>query len=266
MGPPALKGFVAATTFLTRVGPGAQVTEAKDVARGVPWFPIVGGLIGAVMAALYAGLDPFLPPLVSATLVVGFGVWVTGAIHEDGLADTADAFGGVRSTEDARRILKDPTLGSYGVAALVFSLILRIGALAALDTSSAFMLLPVVHATSRAGAIGLLGFGRTAADEGLGATYASGVRRAQVIAAAGAGIAIGAIVVGPLVGLMVAGVGIGCMVVGLIAHRRIGGVTGDVLGAAEQVSELIALLIGVALVGRGRLDLSWPWWSAVGAN
>lgn len=256
-----MKGFVAATTFLTRVGAGAQLHKPGDITVGVPWFPIVGALVGVVVAGVYAGAQWILPSFVSAVVAVAFGVWITGAFHEDGLADTADALGGMAAPDHARRILKDPTLGTYGVCALVFSLLVRVGLVASFDVRTAFVLLPVAHAMSRAGAVALLGRRAVAHETGLGAAYASGVTKNQIALAIAAGCGIGVIGLGPVVVVAAAGTALVCALVGSAARRRIGGVTGDVLGAAEQLSEVVVLSVAAAFVGRGWLDV--PWWRAL---
>src|SRR5439155_19707542 len=127
-------------------------------------------------AALWA-----FPPVVASTLTVGLGVGLTGALHEDGLADLADALGG-RSREEALRILRDPAHGTYGVVAIGLSLVLRVGAVAALDRWAGLAVLPAAHALSRSGSVGLLWAMRPASNEGLGAAFARAVdpRRAAL--------------------------------------------------------------------------------------
>src|SRR5205823_10740767 len=127
------------------------------------WFPVVGALLGLGAAGVYAGTRLVLPSLVAATLAVCVAVLLTGAFHEDGLADTADAIGGGWNREDALRILKDPTHGTYGVLAIALSVLLRVGAVAALDGWAALAVLPAAHALSRGAAVGLLGWARPAA-------------------------------------------------------------------------------------------------------
>ena len=127
-----MSGLRAAAVFLTRVPMGRMSSEdASDIAGALPWFPLVGALVGAVVAALYAAAREALDPLPASALAVAAGVVLTGAFHEDGLADVADAIG-ASGPEDARRILKDPTHGTYGVSALVLVLVIRVSALSTL--------------------------------------------------------------------------------------------------------------------------------------
>jgi adenosylcobinamide-GDP ribazoletransferase len=245
----------AATSFLTRLRAGRD--GADDIARGVPWFPIVGCVIGVAAAGVYAGGRELVPSFVAAVIAIGFCVWVTGAFHEDGLADTFDALGGVRSREETLRVMKDPRLGTYGVAAFTFSVLVRVGSLAALDATSALAVLPAAHALSRAGAVALLR-GPVATDDGLGASYASSVSPGRVRSAVVAGLAVGVIALGPVAAPAVIGVAIAAAVAGRTARSRIGGVTGDVLGAAQQGGEIVVLLVGLVAARQGWFHV--PWW------
>ncbi len=256
MGAHTLIGLRAAATFLTRLRVGS-VNGADEIARGVPWFPVVGGLLGLAAAGVYAVARLAVPPFIAATVATAFSVWVTGAIHEDGLADTTDGFGGARSREETLRILKDPRLGAYGVMALVFALLIRVGALAAMDATAALVVLPTAHVLGRAGAVALLR-GPIATEDGLGSSYASAVTRQQTTVAIVVGVLVGGVAMGPLVAAAVAGVALTSYGVGRMARGRLGGVTGDVLGAAEQTGEIVILLVGLAAARRGWLDV--PWW------
>jgi adenosylcobinamide-GDP ribazoletransferase len=247
----------AAAAFLTRVPVASEARGGDaDMARAPPWFPVVGALVGATVAGVYAGALQLLPSLPAAAVAVMASVLLTGAFHEDGLADTADALG-AWEPEEAQRILKDPTHGTYGVSALVLVLVTRVGALSALGGWTALAILPAAHALGRAAALGLLGVVPASGDEGLGASFAAHVGRRQlllvgVVAAVLAAAAAGAWVV-PAAALAV----IGAAAVGRVGARRIGGVTGDLLGAAEQVAETLVFLLGAAVVAQRWGGLPW---------
>jgi adenosylcobinamide-GDP ribazoletransferase len=238
-------GLRVATAFLTRVPLARPGDTPRLLARAVPWFPVVGAGLGLAIAATYAAAGTVLPALAAAAIAVGAGIAVTGAFHEDGLADFADALGG-ESREDALRIMKDPTHGTFGVVAIGLSLLIRIAALAGLDGWAALGVLPAAHALARAAALMLLGVLRPATGSGLGADYAAWIRGSTLAGAAGAGIVVAAIGLRWWAGAAVVAVSIGVLVVGALAWRRVGGLTGDVLGAAEQVGEVVVLLVGVA--------------------
>ena len=119
-----MKGLLGAIQFLTRVP--IRLSEPPELARCVPWFPLVGGVIGLAVGGVAAGLAELVPMAVAAAVAIIAGVMITGAFHEDGLADTADAFGGGWTREQRLRILGDPLHGSYGVAALCGTIVVRI--------------------------------------------------------------------------------------------------------------------------------------------
>lgn len=254
-----MRDLRAATTFLTRLRVGGDVGSSEDIARGVPWFPVVGAVVGVLVAGVYVAAGEVLPSLVASAVAVGAGVVVTGAFHEDGLADTADAFGGARGREETLRILKDPRLGTFGVAALGLDILIRIGAVAALEGTDALLIVPAAHALSRAGAVALLA-GPVATEAGLGASYASAVDTAKIVAAMAAGLAIGAVALGAAVAPSAVGLSLVVFLVARMARTRLGGVTGDVMGCAQQLGEIVVLLVGVAVVQRDWLPI--PWWSS----
>jgi adenosylcobinamide-GDP ribazoletransferase len=251
-----MKGLLVATSFLTRLPADACARAPEDLARATPWFPVVGGLLGLALAGSYAAGLLLWPGAVAAVVTLAIGLLLTRAFHEDGLADLADALGGSRDRAGALSILRDPRLGTYGGAALALSVLVRAAALATLDAPGAAAALPAGHALSRAAAIVVLAGVAPARGEGLGAAYGAHVGRAHAAAAAGAGLAIAAATMG------VWGVAASlCVVPGatLVTHlavRRLGGVTGDVLGALQQVGEASVLLLAAGLAANG-LDPAW---------
>lgn len=253
----ALRGFGAAASFLTRI-PIPTSNQGPD--KGLVWFPVVGSLLGLAIGMAYALTQAVLPSLVAATLAIAVGAVVTGAFHEDGLADTADAFGGGWSRDDVHRILKDPRQGTFGVLALVISSALKIGAFASLDWLAAVVVLPAAHAFSRSAAIGLLAFVAPATGDGLGASYARSVTRAQV----GRTLLIGVAIAGFLLGIWLVPIAAVAVVLLVLLVRgavnKAGGLTGDVLGAAQQVVEIAVLLGASAVMTNGWGTL--PWWRA----
>jgi adenosylcobinamide-GDP ribazoletransferase len=247
-----VKALLVAAVFLTRVPVPIEATSA-DVRAATRWFPAIGAALGTLAASaawVLARLD--VPPLLSATLLIGVGAWVTGAIHLDGLADMADGFGGGRTKDDTLRIMRDPRVGSFGAVALIVVLALKIAALtalierridpAALITAPALSRWTVV-ALGRwlpyARAEGGLGRAATQSDDVWGLLIATIIAVAVSIAAAG----IGALTLWAGT-LAVAGY------VGRAASRHIGGVTGDVFGASVELSETAVLIIAVLVSGR----------------
>ena len=244
-----MRSFLGAVSLLTRI----PARGDADGERTVPWLPVVGALIGATTGAVYAASRLVLAPLPSATVAVVAGILLTGALHEDGLADAADAFGARADRERTLAIMKDPHNGTFGVLALAASVFARIAAVAGMGPLSAAAALPTAHALGRSTSAALMWLLPSAGD-GLGARYSAGVARRQAATAAAIGLAAGVGLMGAW-GLVAAAVaGTGAALAGTVALRKIGGITGDVLGAAEQLAETGVLLLGAAVAS------GLPWW------
>jgi adenosylcobinamide-GDP ribazoletransferase len=231
--------------MLSRLPVPARVGE--DPGRALPWFPLVGVLVGLVTASVYAAAYQVLPPPVAATVAILSLVLLTGALHEDGLADSADAWGG-DGRDDTLRIMRDPQHGTFGALAIVFSVVLRIGALAALSPAFSLVALPAIHAVSRTAPVMLMALTPAARDEGQAAHFISAATPAQAAVASGSALVVSIVLLGVWV---IAAVAIVITIAWLIrraAVLRLGGLTGDVLGATEQLVEcgLLVLLAGVA--------------------
>jgi adenosylcobinamide-GDP ribazoletransferase len=247
----------AAWRFLTRVPIGSAAHDHEVMHRAPAWFPTVGAVIGVIAGGTYAGAAWLAGPFAGAAVAIAVGALVTGAFHHDGLADMADAFGGGWSVEQRLEILKDSRHGTYGVVALVAALVIQVGALESLDRWQGCTMLVVAHTLARAGAVALLRWAPRAPRPGLGTDYAQALGPAATAFALVSALAIGATLLGPLVGWTVLAVAVAAIGVGWLAHRKIGGISGDVLGAAEQVGETLVLVCGAAFV---RHAAPWPWW------
>ena len=260
-----MSGLVDAVSFLTRVPVDRRVVDvgatASDhdrlIADAVPWFPVVGALVGALVGLVYWAAAWALPTPVAATMAVTVGVVVTGAFHEDGLADTVDALWGGYDRERRLAILKDSRHGTYGVSALVLSTVLRITALAALAPGrTALGALVAAHALGRGAAVAMMGTTPNARDEGL-AAYVRSTRRGQIAAGL-----VGAMVLGlaGLAGWLVPAAIVAAAltwIVRRVAMSKLGGIVGDVLGGVEQVVEIGVVLVAVAVVHRSASPLGW---------
>jgi adenosylcobinamide-GDP ribazoletransferase len=241
-----IRGLAGAVAFLTRVPVGRWVTlDADDVSRGGALFPLVGAGIGAVVGGLTDALaGPFTPAL-GAVIGVAAGAALTGALHLDALADTADALGGA-TRDRALEIMRDHAIGAYGAAALVLDLGVKVAALAALGSGrDALRFAVCAAAAARVVPVALsaaLPYARPGGGTG------------RVLGAAGWGRCVAALVVAAgfcvwLHALPLLAVAAGVALVwALVAHRWLGGVTGDVLGAAAELAEAAALVTAVALV------------------
>lgn len=243
-----MTGFRTALAFLTRLPGGQHPEDQAGLTRSVAWFPAVGIAIGAIGAGVYAGASELVNPLTAAVLAFAVTAIVTGGFHEDGLADSVDALAGGWTIERRLEILKDSRHGTFGVLSLVLITMLKVSALVPLSGWDAALTLVCAHSLGRAGAVGLMAVAPTARQDGLGADYTRTL--ALPIALFGVVIGCGTAVVafGPWAPVPIAAVAVGSCLVGLWAWRRIGGVTGDLLGAAEQVGEAAVLIAGAALL------------------
>lgn len=241
-----------AWSFLTRLPGGAHPGPSDSMASAVPWFPVVGLVLGAGLGAVYLGLFEITSPTVAALATIGLGALATGAFHEDGLADTFDAFGGYEP-EQRLEIMRDSRIGTFGTLALVVATGLKVAGLASLDGADGLVALVVAHSAARATALLVMRAGPDARTEGLAASATDLPRTA--VAGVVAVTALAGVGLGPVTAIAVAallGVAVGAV---RVARRRFGGTTGDVLGAVEQVSEIVVLLVCAELVG----ELGWLW-------
>lgn len=253
------RAVVAAYSFLTVLPVGRRLAlDAKDVARGSALFPVVGATIGALTGGAAWFLGDHLPSMLAAVLAVALGVAVTGALHLDGLADCADGLG-ARTPEDRLRVMRDHTNGTYGGAALLLDLLVRTAVLSALAgleialwisiaagawsrTSGPVLSAFLPYAQSRPGAGGVLNEERRRGTVILSVLVAGTIVAGSYAADAyGGG---GELTAAGLIASIGATAAV-IWIVGRTARRRLGGVTGDVMGAC---SELVELAVLVALI------------------
>ncbi|WP_299395665.1 adenosylcobinamide-GDP ribazoletransferase [Pelagibius sp.] len=246
-----------ALTLLTRLPvpqpPAAGASEMQaPLARASRCYPVVGALIGALGGLALLAADALqLPALIAALLAVAATILATGALHEDGLADVADGFGGGRDRARKLAIMRDSRIGSYGVLALVFSVALRsaaLAAIAAVDAGQAAIALLAAQCLSRAGLGTIMAGLPGARADGLAAAVGR-PRGADALAAAAVGV-LAAVLLLPwhAAALALLGAAAASAGVAVLARRQIGGYTGDVLGAAQQLSEIAVLLVLAALL------------------
>lgn len=251
--PPApLLGWVAETRlalcFLTRLPlPLRPDMAAQPVGAAVRAFPLIGALVGALGAAVYAVADLLgMSSTVAALLAIGAMVIATGGLHEDGLADSADGLGGT-TREKALAIMRDSHIGTFGVMALFFILSLRVVAVSYAGSAvEAACLLVAGAAGSRAVVPVLMYWLPPARRDGLGWSAGHPDRR-RVVDAGALGALIVVAALWPIWGMLaIAAAAAAATLVGWLARRRLGGQTGDVLGAAQQLAETAILLSYVA--------------------
>ncbi len=251
-----------AAAFLTRIplsrgeriSDDAQRAEDEaaidgDLTLASRAFPLVGFLIGLIggavlVAAKWIGLSPFL----AAALAITATITITGALHEDGLADAAEGFGAGRDRQARLAIMRDTRLGAFAVLALVLSVVVRIGALADISgTFAAAAAMIAAAAYSRAVLPAVMAWFEPAKTQGLAVT-AGKPPADRVLASVLLGALFALLFLGPAAGFLaiIAGgaVAAGCAV---LAKHELGGYTGDVLGAIQQLTEIAVLIIAAAL-------------------
>jgi adenosylcobinamide-GDP ribazoletransferase len=236
-----VKSFLAALAFLTRLPVGRLAAfDAADVAHSAGWFPLVGLLLGTIYSLAAALLKTGLPLEVVAVLLVILDALATGALHYDGLADTADGFGGGKSPEDILRIMRDHAIGSYGGMALATLVALRVTAYAALLTRSnwiaALILTPALGRWSILLLTATLPYARPSAS-----AIANMGKRSLLWGTGVIAVAMIATTSGRVWIAMAAVVAV-TAAFGFYCRRRIAGITGDTLGANLQLCESAALL------------------------
>ncbi len=230
--------------FLTRIP--ISTPEQVVLSAAAPWFPVVGLGIGLMQAGALLGFHALLPAAPAAVLAVAVAALITGAFHHDGLADMADAFGGGWTVEQRLDIMKDSRLGTYGTAALILAFATEISVLASLEPADGAVAVIAAHCLSRALAVAAMRLAPPV-NAGLGAAYAEdlGWLATAMAVAFGVGVTALAFADWPAVVAIVAAIAAAVAVV-LLAIRKIGGVTGDVLGAVQQMASLAVLLVAAA--------------------
>lgn len=236
-----LRSLAVAFGFLTRLPVGPGQVSPVELARSLTYFPAVGAALGALLIAAHAALGAVLSPGPVAVSVVALSALVTGGLHLDGVADVFDALGGGRGDRDRMlRILRDSRIGAHGAAALALVVVAKVLAVAALD-GRAWPLYAAPIAARWAAAVLIVRFPHARPD-GLGAPFHRHAGRAQLAGAtlvALAGLAgLGPRALGPALAALAA-----ALAVAVPLHRRLGGLTGDVHGAAIETAELAFLMI-----------------------
>ncbi len=247
-----MKSLFAALQFLTVIPvPASWGGGTKELQRSVWFFPFVGLFLGGLLAVLDRGLAPLLPPLPASAIIVLASIVLTGGFHIDGLADTADGFMSSRPRERILEIMKDSRTGPMGVAAVVSVIVLKVSLLSAITSPmrlSAIVLMSVAGRSAMVMVMSLLPYAR---PEGLASVFMQ--NRSILQAGWGFVFLFGAccFLAGP------AGIpaGIAALAATIFAggysRSKIGGVTGDTLGATCEIVELMPLLAAAIAIQHG---------------
>jgi adenosylcobinamide-GDP ribazoletransferase len=245
-----LKGLITAIRTLTVIPVPGQ--DARNFASSLPWFPIVGLFIGSILygAAFLAGIafaNPWNEGI--ALVIVGLSIILTRAIHVDGLSDWADGFGGGNDKQKILLIMKDPHKGVFGVIAIVFTILTKwVCIFRLLATHASFWIIGayIISRTMQVEMAASLPYARI--ESGTACPFVNNARIMHRITALI--IALGLVVwIFGIEGIaFIAGSWIACTLFGLWCRKRIGGVTGDTLGACSEIIETTVLLASSFLV------------------
>ncbi|MBE3143854.1 MAG: adenosylcobinamide-GDP ribazoletransferase [Planctomycetes bacterium] len=236
-----MKYFSLAVTFLTIIPVRLKETPLPgDLGKAAGWFPVIGAVIGGLVAAAYYGLSLVFPSLLAAALAASVWIGLTGGLHLDGLADCCDGMLNASSRERRLEIMKDPRLGTFGGVGLLLAILLKIICLYSLPTSMVWIAVPLAAVVGR---WLLLPAGKQplARPGGMGADFTSGLNKAAFIQA---GLVVG--ILTALAGwrglLVILVVYVVTWLVLCLAKARLGGVTGDVLGLVVELAELVTMI------------------------
>jgi adenosylcobinamide-GDP ribazoletransferase len=240
--------FLIATQFLTRCPmPRNLETDEKELGQAAMFFPLVGALVGASGALLHAALSKFLPPSTCALLTLVYLSLITNAFHEDGLADAFDGFGGGWTRERALEIMRDSRVGTFGALALIFLALAKYNFLSSISPSVVWRWLIVAHTAARWTTLPLCLWLPYAREEGQGKLVARRLGYGEATLATLTLLATLALLNWRAAAVAGAVAILAPLVTGLYYRNRIGGVTGDCLGATNQLTEVAIYLAAVAL-------------------
>lgn len=242
-----MRSFLLAWHFLTAIPLARQhrPPSPEDLARSMRWYPVIGLVLGGLLVGLDHALRPlFAAPVVDALLVTAL-VAGTRALHQDGLADTADGFAGGQTADDRLAIMRDPRVGAFGATALVLSLGLRYAGLLALPGDLRVPVLLCMPALGRwAIVVGAVSAPYARKEGGLAGGFLAGLSWPDVVCAAvplaAATVGVMGLAAGPAGITIATGVGVAFA---RLSKRLCGGITGDTLGATNELAELAFLLL-----------------------
>jgi len=235
--------FLGALMFLTRIPVGKHyVFRAEDLPRSIIYFPSVGLIIGLLGGLVLFCAEQLVPPVLAVLLCMGVTIGVTGALHEDGLADAADGLIGGFEPQRRLEIMRDSRLGSYGAVVLWFSLTAKLFLLTALLEKGVFtavFALIVAHGLGRAATVALLFSHRyVRSDESKASPFGNTVTLKEFVSSLFAPILLSIALLGSKAVLPLIVAAAATWAAGVYFQKKIGGITGDCLGAANQLVEL----------------------------
>jgi len=243
--------FSIALSFLTifRLPVSGEITP-RDLGRCYACFPIVGLLVGLLTCLMAVPLQAVTPPLLLAAWACAFMTFITRGFHLDGLADLADGLGGGYTPERRLEIMKDSATGAFGSLALVLAILLKTSAIYSLIMAKSWIALAIVPALSRFAIVVSAYKSSCARTGGLAQSSIEYVTRGTVLAAASFAVVLTLLLVPKFAPAFIGAAIMSPLLVRTLAHRFLGGVTGDVLGGVNEITEVLLLTLSACLAYR----------------
>jgi len=246
--PRILRYFLIAVQFLTRIPvPGQLATSEEELGKAATFFPLVGAIVGGTAALVFLASVRLFPLNVSVLIAIVFASFITNGFHEDGLADTFDGLGGGWTRERALEIMRDSRLGTYGTLALVFLILGKFIFLSSLVQSHVWRWLIVGHVVCRWTVLPLCSWLPYARAEGQGKLVAKQITVSVFLAGTFTLALLLFVISLKLILLVISIVTLITLLSGLYFKRRLSGITGDCLGAVNQLAELGVYITALAV-------------------
>jgi adenosylcobinamide-GDP ribazoletransferase len=240
-----MKGLIIALQFLTKIPirPRLKI-ESEDLGKSMLWFPLIGLIIGGILVLVNVIASKFFSPLLLNILILLILIWITGAIHLDGFVDTVDGFSGGRTKEEVLRIMRDSSAGVIGIIGLICLLLLKLGLLQELKgnfKNQVLLLMPVMGRWSLVLTSFFSPYARK--EDGLGKPFTEYVKLKEFAIATLLALIIGIIFLKFTCLILLSSIFVVTFLAGRFFLRKIGGVTGDTLGAVNEIAEITCLFI-----------------------
>lgn len=240
-----IKRFILAVQFMTKIPISVQLdVDEQDFAQSMLFYPVVGLIVGALMTAVYYIFSLIASGLLPSVAAVLSGVAVTGAFHLDGLADVCDALLSNKDRTGMLAVMKDSRIGTGGAVAIASILILKIAVLTEMSGNAAYdalLLAPVLGRTGIVTAAAISQYAR--AEGGLGQHFIDKTGWLQMIWTAVIALAIAALAIGYAALALLAAEFLTAVLFAKYMESKIGGMTGDTLGATCEITEVVVLLM-----------------------
>ncbi len=241
---PLVNRYFVAQMFLTRLpSPGRLRWSEAELAASTVFFPVVGIVVGAIASLTWYLGAALWSDTIAALLAVGVAILVTGAFHEDGLADSADGLGGAFDVNRKLQIMRDSRIGTYGSVLLLFVVLAKVFSIAQIHSVTMVGALVAAHVIARFTSLPLIKNNTYVREEGTGKPFAATVNQQQLVIASAVTLAVTIIALGWRAAIVIPVVVLFVWSAQWYLRRKIGGVTGDVLGAVNSLTELLVYLV-----------------------